>query len=304
MFVDSAKGQIEFSFFKDILAYAQAIDLSQYLLTNKSYIEKDEPKKYRYKFDAVSTEDIDESKILPPVTTASDLPDAFKNYGKICLVENENRYRIAERVGDATQNWVFVWNPYSGNDQVLEIGEGDCEDITPLKIPNMKIADEKITNSHNLLNIEIEGCSPIFDTGSKEFDMLLVNYLGHKPSKVNNNCYYEHAAPVCLSSDGVREAGVDLTAIGENSVGETYAAPWLAFLASYEKICHTFLLPVTVFMEVLQLLKPQDVPIKNQIRFVLIDSVKLRPIKMNFQFTEGSRNVIAEILFAKEMVEF
>jgi hypothetical protein len=27
------------------------------------------------------------------------------------------------------------------------------------------------------------------------------------------------------------------------------------------------------------------------------------PIKMNFQFTEGSQNVIAEILFAKEKVE-
>ncbi|MDR0206464.1 MAG: hypothetical protein LBI45_04310 [Bacteroidales bacterium] len=63
------------------------------------------------------------------------------------------------------------------------------------------------------------------------------------------------------------------------------------------------MLPVSVFMEVLQLLKPQDVPIQNQIRFVIIDSVKLMPIKMNFQFTEGSRNVIAEILFAKEMVE-
>ena len=303
MFVDSAKGQIELSFFKDILNQAQAIDLSQYILTKKSYIEKYEPKKYRYKFDAIDSEDIDQTKILPSVKTHSQLPDAYKNYGKICFVENENRYRIAVRVGDSVLNWVFKWEPYSGNNQVLEIGEGEAEEIAPLKIPNMKIADEKITKSHHLLNIEIEGCSPIFDTGSKEFDMILVNYLGHKPCHVNYYCYYEHAAPVCLNSTGNREQGVDLTATGEHSVGETYAAPWLRFIASHEKICHNFLLPVSVFMEVLQLLKPQDVPINQQTRFVIIDSVKLMPIKMNFQFTEGSRNIIAEIHFAKEKVE-
>ncbi|MCL2436101.1 MAG: hypothetical protein FWD09_08225, partial [Lentimicrobiaceae bacterium] len=269
MFIDSAKGQIELSFFKDILNHAQAIDLSQYLLTKKSYIEKYEPKKYRYKFDALSSEDIDETKILPSVKTCSQLPDAYGNYGKICFVENENRYRIAVRAGDSVQNWVFRWEAYSGNNQMLEIGEGDSEDITPLKIPNMKIADERITNSHHLLNIEVEGCSPIFDTGSKEFDMILVNYLGRKPSKVNNSCYYEHAAPVCLNSEGNREQGIDLTATGEHSVGETYAAPWLRFLASHEKVCHYFLLPATIFMEVLQLLKPQDVPISNQKRFVI-----------------------------------
>jgi hypothetical protein len=304
MFIDSAKGQIEFSFFKDILNHAQAIDLSQYLLTKKSYIEKYEPKKYRYKFEPFSSEDIDETKILPSVKTRSQLPDAYRNYGKICFVENENRYRIAVRVGDSVQNWAFRWNAYCGNNQVLEIGEGDSEEITPLKIPNMKIADESLSgSSHNLLNIEIEGCSPIFDTGSKEFEMILVNYLGHKPSKVNYYCYYEHAAPVCLNSDGNREQGIDLTATGEHSVGETYAAPWLRFLASHEKVCHNFLLPATVFMEVLQLLKPQDVPINNQKRFVIIEGVKLMPIKMNFQFTEGSRNIIAEIHFAKEKVE-
>lgn len=303
MFIDSAKGQIELSFFKDILNQAQAIDLTQYLLNKKSYIEKDEPKKYRYRIEAISAEDIDETKVLPPVRTVSGLPDAHKNYGKICFVENENRYRIAVRVGDAVQNWVFRWDFYSGSNQVLEIGEGNSEDIVPLKTPNMKIADEHVTGSHLLLNIEIEGCSPIFDTGNKEFDMVLINYLGHKPSNVNYYCYYEHASPVCLNAAGTREAGIDLTATGENSIGEIYAAPWLGFLTSHERICHTFLLPVAAFMEVLQLLKPQDVPVNNQTRFVIIDSVKLLPIKMNFQFTEGSRNIIAEIVFAKEKIE-
>jgi len=302
MFIDSAKGQIELSFFKDILSQAQAIDLTQYLLNKKSYIEKYEPKKYRYKFDAVKSEDIDELKVLPPVKSSSQLPDAFRNFGKICLVENENRYRIAVRAGDSVQNWVFRWDPYSGNNQVLEIGEGDAEDIVPLKVPNMKIADERITNKNFLLNIEVGGCSPIFGTGNKEFDMVLVNYLGRK-KLTSGNYYYEHAAPVCMDVNGNREQGVDLTATGNNSVGEMYAAPWLNFLAYHERVCHYFLLPVSVFMEVLQLLKPQDIPINQQIRLVIIDSVKLMPIKMNFQFTEGSRNVIAEIVFAKEKVE-
>ena len=302
MFIDSAKGQVEFSFFKDILKYAKVIDLTPYLLNKKSYIEKYEPKKYRYKIEPINAEDIDETKVLPSVTTAAQLPDAFKNFSKICFVENENRYRVAVRKGSASQNWVFQWDAYCGNTQALEIGEGDSEEITPFKAPNMKIADEKITYSNFLLNIEMEGCSPIFGTGSKEFEMILINCLGLKKLKTGN-FYYEHATPVCLDSSGDTEQGVSLTATGANSIGETYAAPWLRFLTSHEKICHTFLLPVSIFMEVLQLLKPQDVPTTSQTRFVIIDSVKLMPIKMNFQFTEGSPNIIAEILFAKEKVE-
>jgi len=303
MFIDSAKGQIELSFFKDILNHAQSIDLTPYLLGKKSYIEKYEPKKYRYKLDTLTSEDIDETKILPSVKTCSQLPDAFKNYGKVCFVENENRYRIAVRVGDAIQNWIFKWDAYSGNNQVLEIGEGDCEEITPFKVPNMKIADEKATNSNFLLNIEMEGCSPLFATGSKEFEMILINCLGLRKLK-SHSYYYEHATPVCFDAQGnTEQGGVSLTPTGSNSIGETYAAPWLRFLSSYERISHTFLLPVSVFMEVLQLLKPQDVPISNQTRFVVIESVKLLPIKMNFQFTEGSQNIIAEIAFAKEKIE-
>jgi hypothetical protein len=302
MFIDSAKGQIEFSFFKDILKFARSIDLSQYLIVNKSYIEKYEPKRYCYKYEPIQSEDIDETKILPPVKTYSKLPDAFTNYGKICFVENENRYHTAVRKGDYVQNWVFKWEAYSGNNQILEIGEGDSEEISLFKIPNMKIADDKISNSNFILNIEMEGCSPIFGTGSKEFDMVLINYIGRKKLSFGNY-YYEHATSVCLDANGNAEQGVSLTATGSNSTGETYATPWLRYLASHEKICHTFLLPVTVFMEVLQLLKPQDVPMNQQIRFVIIDSVKLMPIKMNFQFTEGSQNIIAEIVFAKEKIE-
>ena len=303
MFIDSSKGKIEFSFFKDILSSAQALDLSPYLLNKKSYIEKNEPKKYRFKLEGINTEDIDETKILPPVRSYSQLPDALSHYGKICFVENENRYHIAERVGDAVENWVFKWNPYAGNSQVLEIGEGECEEITPrLKIPNMQIADEKAYTSYFLLNIETNGCSPIFDTENKDFEMVLINYVGRRRLG-QENVWYEHAAPVCMDRQGNQEQGLNLTATGANSIGETYTAPWLTFLASHERVCHTFLLPVSAFLEVLQLLKPQDVSTNRQTRFVLIDSVKLMPIKMTFQFTEGSSYIIAEILFAKEKVE-
>jgi len=306
MFIDSAKGQVEFSFFKDILAQAQTIDLSQYLLNKKSYIEKNDNKKYRYMLKPISNDDndIDETKLLSPVRSYSQLPHPVIHYDKICFVENENRYYIAQRVGNSAQNWVFKWNPYAGNDQVLEIGEGNSEDIAPqFKVPHMKIAEEKAEDySHFLLNIEVLGCSPIFNTGNKDFEMVLINYLGRKKLK-QGNIYYEHAAPVCMDRDGNAEPGINLTATGGNSIGETCAAPWLSFLASHERICHTFLLPVSMFMEVLQLLKPQDTPISRQTRFVLIDSVKLLPIKMTFQFTEGSRYIIADIAFAKEKVE-
>jgi len=305
MFIDSSKGQIEFSFFKDILSSAQALDLSPYLLGKKSYIEKNEQKKYRFKLEGISSEDIDETKLLAPVLSYSQLPDALMNYGKICFVVNENRFHIAERVGDAVQNWIFTWNPYSGCNQVLEIGEGDSEEITPrFKIPNMKIAEEKMYNKQFLLNIETQGCSPIFDTGNKEFEMILINCMGRKRLTFDvGSVDYEHAAPVCMDRNGNQEQGINLTVTGANSVGETCTAAWLAYLASHEKVCHTFLLTVSAFLEVLQLLKPQDVPMNRQVRFALIESVKLMPIKMTFQFTEGSSYIIAEILFAKENVE-
>ncbi len=305
MFMESSTGQVELSFFKDILNSAQALDLTEYLLNGESAIEKYEPKKYVFKMESLQSEEIDENKLLPPVRTFAQLPDATANFGKICFVENENQYRIAERVGDAVANWIFVWNPYSGNNQTLEIGEGEKEEISAGFItPNMKITDEKVSYKNFILQIEAQGCSPVFNTGNRDFEMILVNCHGREELRFDsgNRVYYESASPVNIGRNGESKSGVSLSVQGENSLAQ-FVSPWLHFLSSFEKIHHRFILSLPAFLEVIRLLKPQDVPPERQIRWALVDNVRLMPVKMDFQFTEGSTNILADIEFAKERVE-
>ncbi|MDL2313112.1 hypothetical protein LJC68_09575 [Bacteroidales bacterium OttesenSCG-928-B11] len=303
MFMESASGQVELSFFKDILNSPQSLDLTRYLLTDESTIEKYEPKKYVFKTECLHSEDIDETKLLPAVRTSAQLPDPTVNFGKVCFVENENQFRIAERIGDAVANWLFTWNPYSGNNQRLEIGEGDVEEISAGFIsPNMKITDEKNYCKNFILQIEAGGCSPVFNTGNTGFDMVLVNYHGREELRFNGGrVCYENASPACIGKNGEPKGGIGLSAAGERSL-ERFVSPWLEFLSSHEKIRHRFIFPLVIFLEVIRLLKPQDVAPQRQTRWALVGNVRLLPVKMDFQFTEGSGNIIAEIEFAKEVV--
>ena len=94
--------------------------------------------------------------------------------------------------------------------------------------------------------------------------------------------------------------GLSLTPFGESSVGEMYARPWLSFLANYEKVTLKLLLTLSGLLELWQLLKPQNCPVERQKRWIMADNVRYLPIKMTFQFTEGSRNVMATVECAKE----
>ncbi|MDL2309376.1 hypothetical protein LJC53_07330 [Bacteroidales bacterium OttesenSCG-928-C03] len=305
MFMDSASGQIELSFFKDMLGAHNALDLTDYLLEKESFMEKNEERRYIFKGECLHGEEIDETKLLPPVRTHAQLPNATTNFGRICFVENENQYRIAERVGDAVENWIFVWNPYGGNNQTLEIGEGEKEEIsTGFISPNMKITDEKSHYTNLVLQIETEGCSPVFNTGNSEFEMVLVNYHGREEMKFDggNRVYYESASPVNLGRNGENKGGISLSVSGDHSLKQL-VAPWLEFLSSHEKVHHRFIFPLHVFLEVIRLLKPQDAPPEKQVRWALVGNIRLMPVKMDFQFTEGSGNILADIEFAKERAE-
>ena len=304
MFIESTSGQMEFSFFKDILDSVNTLDLTSYVLSDKYSIEKYEPKTYLFKTKSLHSEEIDENKLLPPVRTHAHLPDAVNHFGKICFVENENQYRIAEKIGDAIENWIFVWNPYSGNNQVLEIGEGQQEEITlSFATPNMKITDEQIAYKNFIMQIESEGCSPIFNTGNNTFEMILVNYHGREELRISQNSrvYYESVSPVNIGKNGEEKEGLNLSINGKNSL-EQFVTPWLQFLSSHEKVYHRFIFTLPVFLEVIKLLKPQNTTPDKQTRWVLVNNTRLIPIKMVFQFTEGSRSILADIEFAKEVV--
>jgi hypothetical protein len=82
-------------------------------------------------------------------------------------------------------------------------------------------------------------------------------------------------------------------------VGQLWVSPWLDFLANYEKVRYRFLLPLSEFLNLWRLLKPQDGRAQSQTRWLLVAGVKSLPIKITFQFNEGAQSVIAEVEAAK-----
>lgn len=305
LFLDSTTRRAEFAFVRDILEKSKCLDLTAYAVDGETAIEKTDERKYVFKLEGVTTDENDSTKLLPPVPTADQLPDASANFGKVCFVENENRYRRAEREGDSIANWVFRWNPLGGADQTLEAGEGDKESITPsLKVPVMEITDAKSEHPEFVMRIEQAGCSPVFDTGNTDFPMVLETYLGSRRLEIPQagNPFIEVAQPTRHSRYGAPLDGVSLTVQGDNSVGQLWVSPWLDFLANYEKVRYRFLLPLSEFLNLWRLLKPQDGREQSQTRWLLVAGVKSLPVKITFQFTEGGESVTAEVEAAKPKI--
>ena len=198
LFLDSTTKRAEFAFVRDILEKSGFLDLTAYAVDRETAIEKTDKRKYVFKLEDITSEDTDSTKTLPAVPTADCLPDAAANYGKICFVENENRYRKAEREGDSIANRVFRWDPQGGANQTLEAGEGSEESMTPsLKIPVMEITDSKSNHPEFVMRIEQAGCSPVFDTGNTDFPMVLETYLGSRQLAIPQagNPFIEVAQP-------------------------------------------------------------------------------------------------------------
>jgi len=306
LFVDSATKQAEFSFIADILSKSGFLDLTPYAVDDETSLEKIDDRKYVYKLEGISTDEHDETKLLPPVQTCDQLPSAMSSYGKSCFVTNENQYRTSEREGNSISNWQYKWNTSGGADQSLEVGIGSEQSVRPsLKIPNMKITDENSSTPEFVMQIEAKGCSPIFDTENGDFDMILETYFGSRRLECPQmgSPFFEVAQPTCHLRNGVLQNGVSLTVSGEKSIGEMWVKPWLDFLATYEKVKYRFVLPLPIFLQLWQLLKPQDLNPERQTRWIMVNHVCSLPIKITFQFSEGNEMIIAEVEAAKRKVE-
>jgi hypothetical protein len=153
-----------------------------------------------------------------------------------------------------------------------------------------------------ILEIDKTGVSPLFNTGSSDQDLILINCMGLKDlSKPVGNQQLQYESAVLVDNDTTKK--YDLCVSGENSIGKIFIEPWIKLLSDYEPITHKFLFDLKTFLEVLRLLKPQDLPPEQQTRWVFVGSVKLLPTKMIFQFTEGKPYILAEIEFAKPRVK-
>ena len=296
-YIDSKKKQIELSFFKDTLTMQKMLDLSGFVLSKETYIDEKDEKQYKYSLEAVESEIIDDAKKIDDVDKYSNILYPEFNIGKYCFVTTENRYNLSKQDED---DWSITWGQSVGNDHILTCGEGeDTEEIKPsIRVPG----NDRFTGfrDNNFPNIDHEGASTLFDTENNDFPLILLNYLGSHD--FGNNISYIKASPVCFNDSGNRMRGIDITATGNNSVGEVYAKPWLNFLATCEYVVYKLLVPLSVFLDIISLLKPQNETTKNQKRWVLIDGIRLLPVTMTFEFTEGKEKIKAEIKFAKEKV--
>jgi hypothetical protein len=94
-------------------------------------------------------------------------------------------------------------------------------------------------------------------------------------------------------------AAFPLTVDGENSLGQIYVMPYLKLLGDYEPVTMQFLFPLHIFLEVRNLLKPQDKDPEQQTRWILVNNTKMLPIQMKFEFTTSKQYIKAELKMAK-----
>jgi len=298
LYIDQQKKEIELSFIKDIINSGY-IQLDKYLLTNETTISETEETEIVYKFPPVTDNEIDESRLMAEVQSIDDLLSAKNNFGKIAFIRNQNKFVEGVKEGDAVENWIYKYKKYCGNNKTISAGEGETQEVSPaVLIPNMKDIDRVINAKDVILEIDKTGVSPLISTGTTEFELVLINCPGLKTlTKAIDNVYYKFESAELVSADNTKT--YDLCVTGENSIGENFIAPWLNLLVNHETITHKFLFDVKTFLLVWRLLKPQSTTPEQQTRWVMVQSIKLLPKKITFQFTEGKDYILAEIEFAK-----
>jgi len=311
-YMDCQKREVELSFVKDVFQ-SSYIQLDNFLLNNESYISESEENEIIYILPPVTENEIDDKRLIAQVEEITELPNAISKFGKIAFVRDQNKYVESVKEGDAIENWRYVWKKHSGNNKNISVGKGESLEIKPnVLISNMK---DNFGSYRNTLGIQINpgfedvileidktGVSPLYTTEDTDFELILINCIGLKNlSKTISGKQLKYESAVLVDSDTTNK--YDLCVSGENSIGKIFIEPWLNLLANHEIITHKFLLDLKTFLEVWRLLKPQDMPPEQQTRWVMVGSVKLLPIKMTFQFTEGKPYILAEIEFAKPLVE-
>jgi hypothetical protein len=297
-YIDSTKKEVELTFIKDILTSPKTLDLSKYCLTPEAEIESVDEIEYHYSISSTLEESFPDN-VLEPCQVFWDLPDAKTNLGKFCFVTQENVFYEAKKIESETESWVYGWRIYSGNTNKLVVGSGEKTELkSKVSIPYLKRCGKY--NTFNMVPvIPMQGYSPIFNAaGKSDFEMIFLTYYNNEKfwlesysSYVNKECFrptLPDQAPAWAAS---------LAPVGDRSVGNTLVAPWLDLLSNYEKVNHKFAFPIAVFLEVIDLLKPQEKTIDNQFRYVLVNGTKLIPVKMVFQFRVGSENILTEIEF-------
>ena len=292
-YINSNTKTIEISTCKD-LKNSNSIDLSTCIIDKETSIEQNENSRYTFQLGAIITEDIDRKKTLPEVPNFNYLKNGNNlnqtndyyagNYcGHIIFVLYDNAYYISQYNEDTTQ---WEWTFYCGNTKTISSKSKDGNHGGTVITPNAKIP---AVYSLIFPHIPVAGISNMNNTGISEFDLILNCYIGETENYKGEK--YSNLNPV--------SPVFPLTVDGENSLGETYAMPYINLLGNYEPVTMQFLFPLHVFLEVWNLLKPQNKPVEQQTRWIMIHNIKMLPIQMRFEFVVGKQYIKAEIKMAK-----
>lgn len=301
LFTNPLNREVQFSFFKDTLL-GKSFDISQWV----THSEKMEytPTKYEVTVTpALGTKSVAEKNILEPVSNAGGLPGAFIHKNKHAFVENENAYRRStQQEGTST----FKWDQAGGNDHKLTAGSPNPEKTEEVKIeaniPNMRMADEKITNTNPkyICEVPLTGCSPLLDEDyDGEFDLVIQQYKGRRLISMNNgtvaSAFIEDANPTCYDENGnASDNYLTLAADGQNSIGQKWLKSVYDFKGNCENYRFTAKLPAWAFLRVYGLLKPQTGSPAQQERWLYVNGNKFIPTKISYEFGMGDK-VIATI---------
>jgi hypothetical protein len=143
------------------------------------------------------------------------------------------------------------------------------------------------------------------DEYTGEFDFIIQQYRGRRllPLQKTGDVqegYIEDANPTWYNSDGtIDTTALNLTATGEQSVGEMWLKPYYEFLATKEEFEFVVRVDARVFMELYNLMQPQDKPESQQVRWVAFRSQRYLPSRISYQFGKAG-TVIATITCARQ----
>lgn len=290
LYVDTFAKTVQLSLAKNLFN-AGSVDITEYITNSERMAFK--PKKYSIGIDTVmKSRDIPAENILPSVGTYRDLPDAWYNKKKVCYVENENVYYISTK---NDKNKKYEWVVNSGNNQRLEIGEGEEEAINlDIKVPNMMTINKDDTNPQYICDIEANGNSKVFDDDyTGEFDLIIQQYQypDYMITTGGTNYVIERATPMGMSqltADYIYEDNIKLCAEGYKSLGEEFLKQHYEFLSKSENFRFTAQLPMSIFWKVYQMQLPQTGG-ATEPRWIMVKNRKYIPTKISYEFGEGDK---------------
>ena len=295
IYVCSNSRTVQINFFADE-ENTKSLDVSKYVVGHKKLVY--DPKRFEISFGStMEAKNINSFIILDEVTTKEELPPPRRNINKYCFVANENKYYHSSIDEDSKKT---KWIHAVGNNKTLAVGTSDnIEEVNiDVKIPNMRVVDENHIAKY-FCEVGIPGCSKLLqEEYSGEFDLVLMQYVGKKLIRLENEGNHqfatiERANPTFYGENGATNRNyINLTTTGEQSVGEMWLHPKYDFIGNGEYFEFTLAVPTVVLLEILTLLSPQNGPITQQTRWLMVKNQRYLPKKI---IAELSSSDIAKV---------